>query len=69
MAADGIETTIGTYALHTEPYIQERFGYADQDLPSALRAWRQSLALPLYPGLTDEDVKRIAASLARAVGA
>ena len=68
MATDGIETTIGTYALHTEPYIQERFGYADQDLPSALRAWRQSLALPLYPGLADEDVERIAASLARAVG-
>lgn len=68
MAADGIETTIGTYALHTEPYIQERFGYADGDLPCALTAWRQSLAVPLYPGLTNEDVDRIASSLVRAVG-
>jgi dTDP-4-amino-4,6-dideoxygalactose transaminase len=68
MAADGIETTIGTYALHTEAYVQERFGYAERDLPGALTAWHRSLALPLYPGLTDEDVDRIASSLARAVG-
>lgn len=68
MAADGIETTIGTYALHAEPYIQARCGCTDRDLPGAQTAWRQSLALPLYPGLTDTDVDRIASSLVRAVG-
>jgi len=66
MAADGIETTIGTYALHVEQYIQDRFGYRDADLPNAWKAWRHSLALPLYPGLTEADVDRISASLSRA---
>jgi dTDP-4-amino-4,6-dideoxygalactose transaminase len=67
MAAEGIETTIGTYALHVEDYIQERFGYRDGDLPNAWRAWRQSLALPLYPGLTEPELDRITASLSQAV--
>ncbi len=69
MAKDGIETTIGTYALHTERYVQQRFGYADTDLPNALRAWRHALTLPLYPGLTETELDRIAASVKRALRA
>lgn len=67
MAKDGVETTIGTYALHTEAYIQRQFGYADTDLPNALQAWRRALTLPLYPGLTETELDRIAASLKRAL--
>lgn len=59
----GVETTVGTYALHVEKYIQERYGCRDSDLPNSLRAWHQTLALPLYPGLGDEDVVRIVSAL------
>lgn len=67
MAEQNIETTVGTYALHVEDYFRRRFGGADTDHPNALRAWRQALSLPLYPGLTDADMQRVADALAGAL--
>lgn len=67
MGEQGIETTIGTYALHVEDYFRCRFGGNEADLPNAARAWRQTLSLPLYPGLGEADMGRIAAALAKAV--
>lgn len=67
MADQGVETTIGTYALNCEAYMQSRYGCRQEDLPASTRAWRQTLALPLYPGLADADLERIAAALAAAL--
>lgn len=63
MLAQGVETTVGTYALHVEKYIQVRYGCRDEDLPNSLHAWRQALSLPLYPGLSDDNVKSIVSAL------
>lgn len=67
MAEQGVETTVGTYALHTESYFRQRFGGEETDLFNSLRAWRQALALPLYPGLADADIARIADALCSAL--
>jgi dTDP-4-amino-4,6-dideoxygalactose transaminase len=67
MWAAGIETTLGTYALHCQPYFQREWGCRPDDLPNSARAFRQSLCLPLYPGLVEDDLGRIAASLDAAV--
>lgn len=56
---EGIETTFGTYALQTEKYLQSAYGFRDEDLPGALRAGRQSLALPLHPRLKPGDQERV----------
>lgn len=58
----GIESTIGTYALHTEPVFQQ-LGYRDDDLPGARTLGERSLTLPLFPGMTDGDLERVAASV------
>lgn len=65
MAEQGIETTVGTYAMHVEDYFRKRYGEAD--LPNALFAWNQALTLPLYPGLDDAAMRRIADALAEAL--
>jgi dTDP-4-amino-4,6-dideoxygalactose transaminase len=67
MADQGIETTIGTYALHAEPFFGRTFGYRPGDLPNSYRAYRQALTLPLYPGLGPDDLERVATTLERAV--
>lgn len=67
LALEGVETTLGTYALHCEDYIQSRYGYREEDLPSAALAWRQSLALPLYPGLSMEEQERVVESMQKVV--
>ena len=67
MREAGIETTLGTYAMHAQPYFQQEFGFRPGELPNSYRAFRQSLTLPLYPGLSDEDLTRISAELRAAI--
>jgi dTDP-4-amino-4,6-dideoxygalactose transaminase len=62
-----IETTIGTYALHREPFFKREFGYRPGDLPVSDRSFRQSLTLPLYPGLRGPQMERVAFSLREAI--
>jgi perosamine synthetase len=63
LARRDIESTLGTYSMHLQPYFAERFGIPDAALPNATRAHRQALTLPLYPGLRDSDLDRIAEEL------
>jgi dTDP-4-amino-4,6-dideoxygalactose transaminase len=67
LAADGIEATIGTYALHQQPFFKRRYGYSRGDLPHSSQAFDRSLTLPLFPSMTAAQqeyvVARLAASL------
>ena len=62
-----IETTLGTYSMHLQPYFRDRFAIPDEALPNATRAHNSALTLPLYPQLDDGDLDRIAAALAESV--
>jgi dTDP-4-amino-4,6-dideoxygalactose transaminase len=65
MREQGVETTLGTYALHAQPFFMREYYYQPGDLPGSYRAFRQTLTLPLYPQLQDADLQRIAATLRR----
>jgi dTDP-4-amino-4,6-dideoxygalactose transaminase len=67
MREAGIETTLGTYALHREPFFVRALGTTEGDLPRSAAAYHRTLALPIYPGLTENDLDRVASSLAAAV--
>lgn len=62
LRARDVESSIGTYALAVIP----RFGKPD-DTPRSVEAWRRSLSLPLHPGMSDEDVVRVAEALDEAL--
>jgi perosamine synthetase len=55
MEADGVSTRQGTHAVHGLGYYRERFGYDPGNLPNAWMAEHLSLALPLYPTMTDAE--------------
>jgi len=60
LRAEGIEVQIGTYAL------QRLTAYRDQGpFPGADAAFDRALALPLHSRLTDDDLDRVAAGVAR----
>lgn len=63
MRARGVETTLGTYAAHAHPAFAP-FGYAAGDLPRSWRAERQSLTLPLWPGMPEGVVDQVVDALA-----
>jgi perosamine synthetase len=66
LAAAGVESTIGTYALHRQPAFAE-FRRPEDRLAVSAQLADTSLALPLHPGLTDADAERIVVELGRAV--
>jgi perosamine synthetase len=64
-----IETTLGTYALHDQPFFQREYGYITGQLPVSHAAFRRSITLPLYPQMSQTDLDLIADGLRRAVAA
>lgn len=54
LAHRGIETTLGTYALHCQPMFDGM--YDAEDFPNSSKAYAKSLALPLWPGLKPADL-------------
>jgi perosamine synthetase len=67
MAERGIETTLGTYAVHAQPAMR-RFGYSPGDLPNSYRAFKSTLTLPLHGAMTEEDLERTVSALRDAIG-
>jgi dTDP-4-amino-4,6-dideoxygalactose transaminase len=67
MREAAIETTLGTYALHAQPFFARTFGCRPGDLPESYRAYRRTLTLPLYPGLRDDQVDRVVSALTAAL--
>lgn len=63
MREQGIETMLGTYAMHTHPAFSEFSG----SMPHALRAQDKSLTLPLYAGMEREDILHIVGKLKKTI--
>lgn len=53
-------------ACHLLRYVKERFGVVT--LPETERAAERILSLPLFPGMTDEDVRYVAAAVREILG-
>ena len=66
LLAQGVESTLGTYAMHAEPAFMERCGTRPGDLPNSRRLAERTLALPLHERLREEDLDTVAAAVAAA---
>lgn len=64
----GISTRQGTHAPVLQGYYARRYGLVAQDYPVSLIADRLSLALPLYPQMTDDEHDLVCDTLLRAFG-
>jgi dTDP-4-amino-4,6-dideoxygalactose transaminase len=52
----GIGTSVHYKPLHRMTYYRERYGLKPEDYPNAERHWQGCVSLPVYPGLTNEDL-------------
>lgn len=65
MEAEGIATRPGTHAPVETGLYRRRYGLEEGQFANAHLAERLSVALPLYPGMTGEDLDRVVAALRR----
>ncbi|MBU6246803.1 MAG: DegT/DnrJ/EryC1/StrS family aminotransferase [Xanthomonadaceae bacterium] len=65
MNAARIGTGVHYLAVPEHPYYQKRHGWSPERWPQAMRLGRQTVSLPLSPGLSDDDVERVIAAVRR----
>jgi dTDP-4-amino-4,6-dideoxygalactose transaminase len=52
----GIGTAVHFIPLHLHPYYQRTYGYRGGEFPVAENYFDRCISLPIYPGMTNEDV-------------
>jgi perosamine synthetase len=56
LRAEGLGVNVHYIPVHLHPYYRERFGYRGGEFPVAEAAYRQLISLPMFHGMTDQDV-------------
>lgn len=62
----GIGVNVHYVPVHLHPFYRERFGTGPGLCPVAEVAYERILSLPIFPGMSDDDVDRVVAALAEA---
>lgn len=57
---ENVGTGFHFYGLHLHQYYREHLGMKPEDFPEATAASHEVLSLPLYPGLTDKNIRHVA---------
>ena len=65
----GIGTSVHWLPLHMHPYYRETYGYRPEDFPIAAALYPQLVTLPLYPDMSEEDVRRVCEGIKKIVKA
>ena len=55
----GIIGQVHYVPVHLQPYYRENFGFKKGDYPVAEKFYEEEISIPLYPALTDEDLRSI----------
>ena len=67
LRAENIGTSVHFIPVHLHPYYRDRYGYARGDFPVAESTYDRIISLPLYPKMTEEDLRDVVAAVKRVV--
>ena len=67
MRAAGIGVQVHYIPVHTQPFYRKKFGFEWGDFPRAEEYYRRAISLPIFPAMSDRDVKRVADCFKQAV--
>jgi len=59
----GIGSSVHFIPLHLHPYYRDHYGYCSGDFPHAEDAFMRCISLPIYPDMSDAEVKRVATTV------
>jgi dTDP-4-amino-4,6-dideoxygalactose transaminase len=66
--AQRIGCSVHYIPLHLQPYWRDRYGLRAQDFVQSQMAYESLVSLPIYPRMSDADVRRVVQALATAIG-
>jgi perosamine synthetase len=59
LRAENIGVSVHYIPVHLHPYYRDQFGYQGGEYPVAETAYEQLISLPMFHGMTDEDVQNV----------
>ncbi|MDR2209994.1 MAG: DegT/DnrJ/EryC1/StrS aminotransferase family protein [Spirochaetaceae bacterium] len=65
----GIGTSVHFIPLHIMPYYKERYGLKAEEYPESLKRFRETLSLPIWPGMSEAQVDRVIGAVREAPAA
>jgi len=65
LRAENIGINVHYIPVHLQPYYKERFGYRVGEFPIAEHAYERLISLPMFHGMTDEDVDDVIAAVSK----
>jgi perosamine synthetase len=65
----GIQTRPGTHAVHRLGYYATKYGIRPEEYPMAVLAEDTSMTLPMFPGMTKEELSLVVSILLKQLGA
>lgn len=63
----GIGTSVHFIPLHMHPYYRNSYGYHDESLPVATAEYQRSISLPIYPGMSPDQIEYVIEQVLRIV--
>jgi perosamine synthetase len=67
LRAENIGVNVHYIPVHLHPYYRERFRYQGGECPVAERAYEQLISLPMFHGMTDQDVEDVIEAVRKVV--
>jgi perosamine synthetase len=69
LRAENIGVNVHYIPVHMHPYYRNRFGYQGGEYPVAEAAYESLISLPMFHGMSDEDVEDVIGAVKKVVGA
>jgi perosamine synthetase len=67
LRAENIGVNVHYIPVHLHPYYRQRFGYKGGEFPVAESAYQRLISLPMFHGMTDQDVEDVVAAVGKVV--
>src|SRR5271156_3781623 len=69
LRSENIGVNVHYIPVHLHPYYRDRFGYRGGEYPVAETAYEQIISLPMFHGMTDQDVEDVIAAVSKVLAA
>ncbi len=69
LRAENIGVNVHYIPVHLHPYYQQRFGYRGGEYPVAERAYDRLISLPMFHGMSDQDVADVVLAVTKVAAA